>query len=85
MKKINFTYNRQKDIWCLLNKGKSSNNSQSATKVYQELVSRYGDTLKGTPFTIQQVKLRIPQLKRGTAQLLKCKVGLRLKKMKMGA
>jgi len=44
MKKINFTYNRQKDIWCLLNKGKSSNNSQSATKVYQELVSRYGDT-----------------------------------------
>lgn len=40
---VTYTYNRDKDIWCLLNKGKSSNNSSQATKVYQELVEMYGD------------------------------------------
>ncbi len=30
-------------VWCLLNKGKSSNNSQTITKVYEELVAQYGD------------------------------------------
>lgn len=39
---IHFNYNREKDIWCLLNKGKSSNNSQTATKVYEELVAAEG-------------------------------------------
>jgi len=38
-----FTYNRDKDVWCLLNKGKSSNNSQTATKVYEELVAAEGN------------------------------------------
>ncbi len=42
---IHFTYNREKDVWCLLNKGKSSNNSQTATKVYEELVHAYGEHL----------------------------------------
>lgn len=37
--KLAFTYDRQKDIWCLLNKGKSSNNSSSPTKVYERLVT----------------------------------------------
>ena len=38
--KIDFRYEREKDIWCLLNKGKSSNNSSSPTKIYEQLVSR---------------------------------------------
>lgn len=41
--KVIFEYNVEKDIWCLLNKGKSSNNSQSPTKVYERLVAEYGD------------------------------------------
>ena len=40
---INFTYNKDKDIWCLLNKGKSSNNSQNPTKQYEQLVHKYGE------------------------------------------
>lgn len=45
MAKISFTYDREKDVWCLLNKGKSSNNSQTATKVYEELVAAEGNDL----------------------------------------
>lgn len=41
--KINFEYNKEKDVWCLLTKGKSSNNSSSPTKVYEELVAEYGE------------------------------------------
>jgi len=41
--RIEFAYSLEKDIWCLLNKGKSSNNSPNPTKVYQELVLRYGE------------------------------------------
>ena len=40
---ITFTYETEKDIWCIANKGKSSNNSSQATKVYQLLESRYGE------------------------------------------
>jgi len=40
---INFTYDKDKDIWCLLNKGKSSNNSQNSTKQYDLLVQKYGE------------------------------------------
>lgn len=40
---VNFTYNKDKDIWCLLNKGKSSNNSQNPTKQYEQLVAKYGE------------------------------------------
>lgn len=43
--KLKFDYNREKDIWCLLNKGKSSNNSQSPTKVYEQLVATSGENL----------------------------------------
>src|SRR3990167_7837017 len=39
-----FTYNKERDDWCLLNKGKSSNNSSTPTAVYQELVSQFGDS-----------------------------------------
>lgn len=38
-----FDYDKTKDIWCLLNKGKSSNNNPNPTKVYELLVSKYGD------------------------------------------
>ncbi len=40
---LTFTYDRGKDIWCLLNKGKSSNNSTSPTKVYEQLVAAFGE------------------------------------------
>ncbi len=39
---IHFNYDRNKDIWCLVNKGKSSNNSINPTKQYQELLDLYG-------------------------------------------
>lgn len=41
--RLTFTYDKEKDIWCLLNKGKSSNNSQSPTKVYEQLVAAAGE------------------------------------------
>ena len=40
---VKFTYDKSKDIWCLLNKGKSSNNSQSPTKQYWQLVAEFGE------------------------------------------
>ena len=40
---VNFTYDKEKDIWCLLNKGKSSNNSQTSTKQYEQLIEKYGE------------------------------------------
>ena len=43
--KLKFDYDQEKDIWCLLNKGKSSHNSQSATKVYEQLVAAVGENL----------------------------------------
>ncbi len=42
--KVNFTYDKEKDIWCLLNKGKSSNNSQNPTKQYEQLVGECGES-----------------------------------------
>ncbi len=41
--KLNFQYSKEKDIWCILNKGKSSNNSQAPTKVYGLLVESCGE------------------------------------------
>ena len=41
--KVTYTYDKRKDIWCLLNKGKSSNNSQNPTKQYEQLVAKYGE------------------------------------------
>lgn len=41
--KITFTYEKQKDIWCLMNYGKGSINSNTPTKVYEKLVSLYGE------------------------------------------
>lgn len=43
--KVSFEYDKDKDIWCLLNKGKSSNNSSVPTKPYQQMVAVYGDNL----------------------------------------
>lgn len=40
--KVSFAYNKEKDIWCLLNKGKSSNNSPHPTKQYEILSMNYG-------------------------------------------
>ncbi|HMP67454.1 MAG TPA: hypothetical protein PKA60_01770 [Candidatus Paceibacterota bacterium] len=44
--KVTFEYNKEKDIWCILNRGKSSsnNNSPFATKVYEKLIQEYGDS-----------------------------------------
>jgi hypothetical protein len=41
--KLNFKYDKEKDVWCLLNKGKSSSNSQMPTKVYEQLVASCGE------------------------------------------
>lgn len=41
--KITFIYNKEKDIWCLLNKGRSSVNSQNPTNQYEQLVEKYGE------------------------------------------
>ncbi len=41
--KVAFEYNKEKDVWCLLNKGKSSSNSQLPTKAYEQLVASYGE------------------------------------------
>lgn len=41
--KITFQYDKEKDIWCILNKGKSSINSQNPTKQYEQLVELYGE------------------------------------------
>ncbi len=41
--KLIFEYNKERDIWCLLNKGKSSNNNPNPTKVYELLITKYGE------------------------------------------
>ncbi len=41
--KVTFEYDKEKDIWCLLNKGKSSSHSQKPTKQYEQLIEKYGD------------------------------------------
>ncbi|MEK7505709.1 MAG: hypothetical protein AAB597_02335 [Patescibacteria group bacterium] len=41
--KVQFQYDKEKDIWCVLNKGKSSSNSQKPTKQYKKLVAEYGE------------------------------------------
>lgn len=41
--KIIFDYNKERDIWCLLNYGKSSHNSNESTSVYLELIKNYGE------------------------------------------
>ncbi len=53
---INFTYDKEKDVWCLLNKGKSSNNSQNPTKQYKQLVEKYGEnpTIENTAVFIDE-------------------------------
>lgn len=42
---VTFEYNKENDIWCLLNKGKSSTHSQNATKQYEQLIEKYGENL----------------------------------------
>jgi hypothetical protein len=39
---LKFVYDKEKDIWCLLNKGKKSNNSNIPTKAYSVLISKCG-------------------------------------------
>ncbi len=41
--KITFKYDLNKDVWCLLNYGKESTNSQIPTKVYEKLVFQFGE------------------------------------------
>jgi len=52
--KLNFTYNREKDIWCILNKGNSSNNSLKQTRTYIELLKQVD-----MPLTEEKVSLFI--------------------------
>jgi hypothetical protein len=41
---VSFKYNKDKDVWCLLNYGKTSMNSPTPTKMYEELKTRYGNS-----------------------------------------
>lgn len=41
---VKFTYEREKNIWCLMNKGGGSNNSATPTKQYEILTAQYGDS-----------------------------------------
>jgi hypothetical protein len=41
--KVTFTYDKEKDIWCLLNYGKKSGNSGLTTKAYDQFISIYGE------------------------------------------
>lgn len=42
--KILFKYNKDKDVWCLLNYGKTSMNSPTPTKMYEALTVECGST-----------------------------------------
>ena len=48
---LNFQYSKEKDIWCILNKGKSSNNSQAPTKVYGLHVQSCGENPTAEDFS----------------------------------
>jgi len=54
--KVTFEYNQNKDIWCLLNIGKSSINSPTQTKVYENLIKDFGNNPneKDTKFFIEK-------------------------------
>lgn len=41
--KVSFEYNHEKDIYCLLTYGKSSNNSNKSTKIYDQLIGVFGE------------------------------------------
>lgn len=41
--KLTFAYDKERDIDCVLEYGKTSVNSLTQTKVYEELLARYGD------------------------------------------
>lgn len=41
--KVTFKYDKEKDIWCLSNFGKSSQNSPNPTKTYEQLVAFAGE------------------------------------------
>jgi len=43
--KINFKYNKEKDIWCLLNYGRGSSNSNQSTKVYEKIIADIGNAV----------------------------------------
>lgn len=40
---LTITYNKDKDIWCLMNYGKSSQNSPHPTPQYEQLIKTYGE------------------------------------------
>lgn len=43
--KVNFKYDKEKDVWCLLNYGRSSMNSKTITKVYQKIIDKFGENI----------------------------------------
>lgn len=40
--KLNFIYSEKKDVWCLLNKGRNSNNNPNPTESFLKLTEKYG-------------------------------------------
>jgi hypothetical protein len=41
--KVTFEYNKERDMWCIRENGKSSKFGGGATHTYKELVAQYGD------------------------------------------
>lgn len=41
--RVVFAYSQEKDVWCLLNYGKTSMNSTTPTKMYEQLIATSGD------------------------------------------
>ncbi len=40
---LNFKYSEKEDVWCLLNKGKTSNNNPNPTESYLKLIEKLGE------------------------------------------
>lgn len=65
--KLKYTYDKKEDIWCLLNKGKNSNNSPLPTKSYEQLVKFAGknpnneSTSKFIDIFLKENSINIPE------------------------
>lgn len=50
--KLKFIYSRDEDVWCLLNKGKTSNNQPTPTEAYKKLIESVGENPDETTTSI---------------------------------
>lgn len=43
--KVKFKYKKEKDIWCIINYGKTSFNSKQTTIIYQKIIEKFGEDI----------------------------------------